>query len=145
MINALLDVPRCLDLAACHVGAPRADMAREQDSSRFWQATEGARGTVVFRQRAVEQCLDTAAVLRAYREPLDGETWLTPAGSEQRLLAQVNAILALGTTAVGQAASLAIDGDLPDPGRVFAALLVLGCVDGREWINPMRELSLIHI
>lgn len=94
-------------------------------------------GTLAFRKRAVRECLDTVAVLRAYREPLPDEVWTVPLASERRMLAQVNAILALGQPALRQVVDLAIDADLPDPGRVFAALLTLGCVAGPAWQQPM--------
>lgn len=66
-------------------------------------------GTTAYRQQAVTECLDTAAVLRAYREPLEGETWLIPSGSERRLLAQANVIIALGPQALAQVAALSLD------------------------------------
>ena len=97
-------------------------------------------GTLAFRKRAVRECLDTVAVLRAYREPLPDEVWTVPLASERRMLAQVNAILALGQPALRQVVDLAIDADLPDPGRVFAALLTLGCVAGPAWQQPMLSV-----
>jgi hypothetical protein len=95
---------------------------------------------VAFREQAVRECLDTISVLRSYREPLDGEGWLVPAASERRLLAQVNAIVALGRDALKQVIALSLDADVPDSGRVFAGLLVLGCTEGREWLGPAREI-----
>jgi hypothetical protein len=137
MNSTLLDVPRCLNLDACFVGAPRPVAPKRNSWMRAPEPAEN--GTEVFRRRATQECLDTVAVLRAYREPLPGETWLLPAGSERRLLAQVNAILALGSNAVHQVASVAIDNDLPEPGRVFAALFVLGCVEGGAWLPNIRD------
>src|SRR5437868_648303 len=138
--DTLPDVPRCLNLDACYVGAPRDEARRGQGWMQAVEPDVPSRGTAAFRHRAVQQCLDTVAVLRAYREPLEGETWVTPAGSEERLLAQIDAIAALGREALAQVASLAIDADLPDPGRVFAALFVLGCVEGRAWLKPIRDI-----
>jgi hypothetical protein len=56
------------------------------------------------------------------------------------LLAQVNAVVALSPPALRQVADLAIDADLPDPGRVFACLLVLGCVSGTAWQKPALDI-----
>jgi hypothetical protein len=140
MTRAMLDVPLCLDVDAFFVGAP----APAASASPGWRAawgdwpTDG--GTGALRQRAAEECLDTAAVLRTYREPLAVETWLIPADSERRLLAQVNAIIGLGPHALGRVVALALDADLPDPGRVFASLFVLGCVAGDRWLGPMGDI-----
>lgn len=96
-------------------------------------------GTSSFRRQAVLQCLDTIAVLRDYRPPQPGETWLTPAASERRLLTQINAIIALGPDALKHVTDLAVDRDVPDPPRVFASLLVLGCTAGSSWLAHMRD------
>ncbi|NOT26811.1 MAG: hypothetical protein HOP16_11995 [Acidobacteria bacterium] len=97
-------------------------------------------GTPAYRRQAVKECLDTISVLRGYREPMTGEKWLTPAESERRLLAQVNGIIALGPRALDQVIELALDPDVPDPGRVFAVLFVVGCVSGREWLDRARDI-----
>lgn len=140
MTRAMFDVPRCLDVERFQVGAPGVALT----SSRGWRAAWGGGasrgGTGEFRRRVVQECLDTVAVLRTYREPLEGETWITPAASEQRLLAQVNAILGLGESALEQVAGLALDDDLPDPGRVFAALFVLACAGGERWLPLMMRI-----
>lgn len=141
-VRALRDVPRCLDLGASFVGEPRQASPDAAPAARRWRvdADVGRIDTAVFRRQAIEECLDTAAVLRAYREPLPGETWMLPRKSEQRLLAQVNAIVALGPDALRWVAALAIDPDIPDPSRVFAALFVLGCVSGDETIGTARAI-----
>jgi hypothetical protein len=136
----MFDVPRCLDVERFQVRDP-VDMPQD---SFGWRAAWGGRlvqhGTSDFRRRVAHECLDTVAVLRSYREPLEGETWLTPAESEQRLLAQVNAILGLGPAALDQVTQLALDEDLPDPGRVFASLFVLSCAEGERWRPVMRRI-----
>ena len=138
MTLALIDVPRCVDVDAAYVGAPRASASTSR-SDGIWGAEVPGLGTWAFRRTAVEQCLDTAGVLRSYREPLEGETWLTPAASERRLLAQVNAILALGPDALADVKRLALDADVPEPARVFAALFVLGSSAGRRWLAPAAD------
>ncbi|ANH67321.1 hypothetical protein [Mitsuaria sp. 7] len=137
----LSDVPRCLRLSDVFVGDPAVRVVASPGWRDAWRdratPTDGAEA---FRRDAVEQCLDLVGVLRGYREPQDGEHWRTPAGSEERLLAQVSAILGLGGTALHHVRALAIDEDLPDPGRVFAALFVLGCVEGSTWLEAIREV-----
>jgi hypothetical protein len=97
-------------------------------------------GTGAFRRLAVRECLDLIGVLRDYRPPEPDETWLTPAASERRLLAQINAVIALGREALEQIIDLAIDPDVPHPPRVFAAVMVLGCTAGSEWAGRIGEL-----
>lgn len=94
----------------------------------------------MYRRQAVQECLDVIGVLRGYRPPEPGETWSTPAASERRMLAQVNAIVALGPDALGQVVELALNVDVPDPSRVFASLFVLGCTAGAAWVEPGREV-----
>jgi hypothetical protein len=136
----MFDVPRCLDVERFHVGNPGVELPPSDGWRTAWGERASRSGTVEFRRRAVQECLDTVAVLRSYREPLEGETWMTPAESEQRLLAQVNAILGLGPQALDKVAELAIDEDLPDPGRVFASLFVLSCTGGERWLPAMRRI-----
>jgi hypothetical protein len=137
---ALLNEPRCLDLESFSLAAPRPVREPGVTSRCGWDALKSMRSTATFRKDAARECLDTLAVLRAYREPLPGEVWTLPLGSERRMLAQVNAILTLGQEALKQAADLAIDADLPDPGRVFASLFVLGCVAGSAWREPILNI-----
>jgi hypothetical protein len=97
-------------------------------------------GTQAFRLRAATECIDTLGMLRSYREPLAGEAWRIPAASEHRLLAQARAVLVLGAPAVEHAQRLAIDPDVPDADRVFAALFVSGCTAGTTLLAPCIPL-----
>ncbi|WP_250475596.1 hypothetical protein [Caballeronia sp. GAFFF1] len=126
---ALTDVPACLGLEASWVGPPRRRPGDTRAPISVRRLTGDVDDTLSFRQHAVRECFDTAAALRVHREPLAGEPWTLPARAEKRLLAQVNAIVALGPNALAQVIRLALDPDLDDPGRVFAALLTLGMVD----------------
>jgi hypothetical protein len=136
--RALIDVPRPLEVDAWFVGPPwpQPVAASGSDPSR----ASSAQGTTRFREQAVRECLDTIGVLREYRAPEPGETWLTPAASERRLLAQVNAIIALGPRAMEQVIEFAITPDVADPLRVFASVLVLGCTAGSNWIARIVEI-----
>ncbi len=140
MTIALVDVPFCLNVDTWYVGPARDVKAPVAGRQSDWKKALDSGGTPGYRKQAVSECLDTVAVMRGYREPLPGETWLIPAASERRLLAQVNAIIALGRPALDQVTDMALDSDVPDPGRVFAALLVIGCVEGGHWLALAREL-----
>ena len=146
MTLSLLDAPGCLDGAACDVGPPAATMQPVGAWQRvFVETTQRHLDTAAFRRRATAECLDTLATLRAFREPLPNETWETPYASECRALAQVNALVGLGPASLQQVAEQALDPDLPDPGRVYAALLTLGCVSETRWLTPLRELFVASV
>ena len=119
MALAFLDSPIYVDDRARFVGEPKPP--------EF--------GTQAFRDQSAVECLDTAGVLRSYRKPQRGETWLTPLKSERRLLAQVDAIIGLGERAIARVEALAFDPDIPDPSRLFAAAFTLGCIDNERWTN----------
>jgi hypothetical protein len=139
MTLALIDVPRCLNVDTTYVGPARASVTSSPRAA-VWSDAVQSGGTAAYRRRAVEECLDTIGVLRSYREPQEGETWFRPAESERRLLAQVNAILALGDDALTQVAALALDPEVPDAGRVFGALFTLGCAAGRRRLDSARDI-----
>lgn len=126
---ALTDIPACLGLPASWVGPPRGRLGDTRAPLSVRRPTADADDTASFRQYAARECFDTAATLRIHREPLAGEPWQLPARAEKRLLAQINAIVALGPDALAQVIRLALDPDLADAGRVFAALFTLGIVD----------------
>lgn len=142
MTSALVDSPRCLAVQATYVGPPRSLPAAltGEAAAAAWSQAVGWRGTTAYRAQAVKECLDTIAVLRSYREPMENETWVVPAASERRLLAQVNAIIALGPAALEQVLELSIDPELPDPNRVFAGLFVIGCVEGDAWLEQAADV-----
>lgn len=134
------DAPRALDPQRADVGPPRQALALSAAAERGLGAVARADGTADFRRRAVIECLGTLGTLRTAREPLPGETWLTPLASERRLLAQVDAVVGLGPAALAQVVDLGLDPDVPDPARVFASLFVLGCVAGPGWLKPLQTL-----
>ena len=139
MTSALIDVPRSLDVDAWYVGAPRTQPVAASDHRDRWRAGL-IEGTAAYRRQAVRECLDIIGVLRDYRPPEPGETWLTPAASERRLLTQINAIIALGADALEQVIDVSIDPDVPDAPRVFGSLLVLGCTAGSSWVEGIVEI-----
>jgi hypothetical protein len=128
--HAARPTPWLVDVARAWVGPPRGAATALSGS----QPSLGVNheGTAAFRRRAVGECLDTIGMLRSYREPGEGEFWRLPAGAERRMLAQVDAVLALGPSALEQAEAMALDPDVPDADHVFAALFVLGCTVGMD-------------
>ncbi len=141
MPRAMFDVPHCVDADAVFVGAPAEVPAAGRGWRASWSDWPADGGTAAFRRRAVAECFDTLAVLRGYREPLAGETWLLPAASNSGSLAQAGTpYYTAGAPALDQVAGLALDADLPDPGRVFAGVFLLGCVAGPGWLPVLRRI-----
>ena len=139
MTQAFLDSPICVSEEPRFVGEPKPLETRPEG---MWGAKSSASwsGTLLFRDQSTVECLDTASVLRTYRKPLPGETWLTPLKSERRLLAQVDAIIGLGERAMTQVEALAFDPDVPDPNRLFAAAFTLGCIDSARWMHSVVSI-----
>src|SRR5258707_12815757 len=138
MAQAFLDSPICVSEAARFVGEPRPWVGDQEKPAN--PTGRLSNGTQSFRDQSVVECLDTASVLRTYRKPLRGETWLTPLKSERRLLAQVDAIIGLGVPALVRVEALAFDPDVPDPNRLFAAAFTLGCLDNPRWLNSVVSM-----
>jgi HEAT repeat protein len=144
MVAVTIDRPAVLDVAALGLPAPTLRVPALSGWRAAWSSDApspfAAGGTALFRRQAAEECLDVVGVLRAYRAPQPEEDWRTPRASERRLLAQVNAIAGLGPQALERIAALAIDPDLPDPGRVFAATFTLGCIGGPDWLPALQRI-----
>lgn len=140
MAVAMLDRPLALEpgqrVAVAAAPAPDASALCQPWLRRLtWQDDAAS-----WRHRAVRQCRDLVAALHGHREPVDGESWQAPFDAELRLLAQVNAIVGLGDDAVRLALQDVPDPDLPEPGLVFAALFILGCIRGDAWTSELHRL-----
>jgi hypothetical protein len=139
MDQAFLDSPIYVSEQTRFVGHPNL-LATDRERMTGGKAAASSSGTQSFRDQSTVECLDTASVLRTYRKPLRGETWITPLKSERRLLAQVDAIIGLGERALAQVEALAFDPDVPDANRLFAAAFTLGCVDSIRWMNSVVSM-----
>jgi hypothetical protein len=138
--------PRLVDIANEWVGLPHATIearaSAQGNDSDYGIAHDDTKS---FRQRVTLECLDTLGTLRSHRAPQLDEFWFIPASSERRMLAQANAILVLGPPALQYVEQCALDADVPDPDRVFAALFVLGSTAGKYYVNrcmPIYEAVL---
>jgi hypothetical protein len=107
---------------------PEARQPGAPSTSALWTGIPTP-GLEELRTRAVGECMDLLGLLRSYRENKAAEHWMLPLAAERRMLAQVRAILSQGQPGIDQVLSLALDPDVPDPDRVFAATFVAGCAD----------------
>jgi HEAT repeat protein len=85
-------------------------------------------------------CVETIATLRSHRIPEPQEAWQDVSRSEKRLLSQIDAILSCGREIVLSISEMAFDPDLSDPDRVYAILMVIGCVDEEIWIRKAVDI-----
>src|SRR5580704_12013298 len=81
--------------------------------------------------------LASIASSAALRDPLDDRPWSSTAAAEQRLLEDLDALLAIEGVHIADEATSFAGADPGDPGRAFAAALVLGALAG----DPPAEVA----
>lgn len=132
MLRASVGVPNRLELETDEPSLPVPGPAEpERDavaSPGFLVAQSGGD----FLWDVASECLEDIANLRTHRLPTAGQDWRSARHSEARLLAQVDAIVGCGRTVLGRLEPWALDADIADPDRVFAAAFVLACVREEE-------------
>ena len=89
----------------------------------------GEREHVLQRMR---ECFEEVAMAGMMRLPLLGDPFRSSMFIERRMLAGIDAIAALGPTAIDAVEKLVIDAPVKDGTRTFGAGMVLGCLDGRD-------------
>jgi hypothetical protein len=85
-----------------------------------------------FLQERVRGCFEEVTMIGVQRAPLLGDPWRTSRVLERRMLASIDAIVAMGPPALETLETLVFDSPLKDPSRVFATAMILGCVAGRD-------------
>jgi len=83
------------------------------------------------RQRA-RLCFEEVTMIGVQRAPLLGDPWRGSRILERRMLASIDALVAMGPPVLEMIEGFALDAPLKDPSRVFAVAMVLGCVMGRD-------------
>lgn len=85
-----------------------------------------------FAQQSARLCFEEVTMVGMARLPIFNQPWRTMEIFDQRMLNSIDAILALGPPALEQLEALVLDSPAPDPYRVWAISMVLGCVHGRD-------------
>jgi hypothetical protein len=85
-----------------------------------------------FLHERVRGCFEEVTMIGVQRAPLLGDPWRTSRVLERRMLASIDAIVAMGPAALETIEALVFDAPLKDPSRVFATAMILGCVAGRD-------------
>lgn len=91
------------------------------------------------RQRARE-CFEEIVMVGIQRTPLEGDDWRSMASLERRLLANLDALVALGPVALAQIEPVVMDFPIRDPARVWAAGIVFGSVHGRDALAVVERI-----
>jgi hypothetical protein len=98
-------------------------------------------------QRLTRDCMEDIAIFSSLRRVNDGEPWTSVESFEQRLLDNLDALIALSACGPGHDGAAGLLADLArytaevsqDQGRAFTLAFVLGCIDGPE---AMQALAL---
>jgi hypothetical protein len=85
-----------------------------------------------FLANRIRECFEEVAMIGMQRAPLLGDPWRSSLFLEHRMLAAIDAIVAMGPEAVRELEPLVFDSPAKDPSRVFAIAMVLGCLVGRD-------------
>jgi hypothetical protein len=125
-----------------------ATPADEDGATARAAASASARLVAEHLERTARDCLTDLAAFGSLRRLVPEQPWTDAARFEQRLLDDLDALVALGRTRAPGAAPLDVPASLqgyhrevafPDPGRAFALGLGLGCLDGEA---PVRAAVL---
>jgi hypothetical protein len=74
------------------------------------------------------------------RAPLLGDPWRGAKLLEDRMLAAIDAIAALGPPALERLEPLVLDAPAKDPARGFALAMILGCFEGRDTLGAVERV-----
>lgn len=85
-----------------------------------------------FAQRRLRELFEEVAMLGSQRAPQLGDQWRSLVYLESRLCASVDAAAALGAPALHAVEELVIDSPVKDATRGFAAVVLLGAMEGRD-------------
>lgn len=93
-----------------------------------------------FIRRWARVCVDEVGMLGVQRAPLLGDDWRSCIELEKRMVASIDAIAALGPTAIAHVEQLAMDAPAADPMRVFAVTMIGGCLEGRDALGGAERV-----
>jgi hypothetical protein len=86
------------------------------------------------------ECFDEVAMIGVQRAPLLGDPWRVARVLEDRILAAIDAVAAIGSPALDCLEPLVLDAPAKDPSRGFALTMILGCIDGRDALGAVERV-----
>jgi hypothetical protein len=93
-----------------------------------------------FVRERVRSCFEEITMIGVQRAPLLGDPWRTARILERRMLASIDAIVAMGAPALDALESMVMDAPLKDPSRVFAIAMTLGSLTGRDALAMVERV-----
>jgi uncharacterized protein (TIGR02270 family) len=125
----MLGAPVAVDPIPVDFTAPDAPApAAAQPGLEPWLAACANQREPEFLEAMAGESLEEIAALRNRRAPTPLSTFRDPFPWEERLLAQLDALLACGEGALQAGVARVADSEIEDPDALFAVLLALGCV-----------------
>lgn len=115
----------------------------EERSSRWrWRGAPAGTGDAAQVERLARDCMEDIAILSELRRRGEDEPWTALIRFEGRLLANLDALVALARGPAGAAVfpylqHYAAESAIPDRGRAFALAFVLGCLEGEDAIRAV--------
>jgi hypothetical protein len=85
-----------------------------------------------FLRSRVRHCFEEVSMIGIQRAPLLGDPWRASLALERRMLAAVDAIVAMGPASVAAVESIVMDAPAKDAAHVFGAAMIMGCLTGRD-------------
>jgi hypothetical protein len=95
-----------------------------------------------FVRRWARECVDEIAMLGIQRAPQVGDDWRTCSTLERRMMRALDALAALGPTAIAYVEPYVLDAPAADPLKVFAMAFVGGCLEGRDILAGAERVLL---
>ena len=86
------------------------------------------------------ECFEEVAMIGVQRAPLLGDPWRVARVLEDRILAAIDAVAAIGSPALDALEPLVLDAPAKDPSRGFALTMILGCIDGRDALGAVERV-----
>lgn len=90
-------------------------------------------------------CFEDVVMLCSQRTPQLGESWQQGEFLERRLLANVDALCALGEPALSALESFVVASPAPDPWQLYGLAFVAGCVEGRDLLAAAERILEDHV
>jgi len=111
---------------------PEEPPPEEEAPPGFAFAPEAAISEDTFIRRWARSCFEEIGMLGVQRAPLPSDDWRACQSLELRMIAAIDAVAALGPTAIAHLEPWAMDAPAADPMRIFAVAMIGGCLEGRD-------------
>lgn len=93
-----------------------------------------------FMRARARECFEEIVMVGIQRTPLEGDPWRSVRSIERRLLANLDALVALGPEALGHIEPLVLDFPVRDEARVWAVTVVFGSIAGRDALSVAQRV-----